>query len=92
MKSALLARIVVIITILVASVAFVATNVLAVNSDNTRPGWGNGDKNHEHTGPPGQSVNPSDSPKPTKEPKETKEPKPTKEPKETKEPKPTKTP
>ena len=22
-----------------------------------RPGWGNGDKNHEHTGPPGQSGN-----------------------------------
>jgi hypothetical protein len=23
-------------------------------SGNTRPGWGRGDKNHEHTGPPGQ--------------------------------------
>ena len=29
------------------------------NSDNnTRPGWGYGDKNHVHTGPPGQSVRP----------------------------------
>jgi hypothetical protein len=23
-------------------------------SGGTRPGWGRGDKNHEHTGPPGQ--------------------------------------
>ncbi len=27
-------------------------------TDNTRPGWGFGDKNHVHTGPPGQSVHP----------------------------------
>jgi hypothetical protein len=27
-------------------------------TDNTRPGWGYGDKNHVHTGPPGQSVRP----------------------------------
>jgi hypothetical protein len=26
--------------------------------DDTRPGWGFGDDNHEHTGPPGQSVHP----------------------------------
>ena len=25
----------------------------------TRPGWGYGDQNHEHTGPPGQSVRPN---------------------------------
>lgn len=25
----------------------------------TRPGWGFGDKNHTHTGPPGQSVRPN---------------------------------
>ena len=75
MKSALLARMVVVFAILVASIAFVATNVLAKNDDTTRPGWGYGDKNHEHTGPPGQSVNPSDSPKPTKSPKPDKTPK-----------------
>ena len=28
----------------------------AKNLDDTRPGWGHGDKNHVHTGPPGQSV------------------------------------
>lgn len=31
-------------------------NGLSVNP-NERPGWGHGDKNHEHSGPPGQSVN-----------------------------------
>lgn len=25
-------------------------------SNNTRPGWGHGDKHHVHTGPPGHSV------------------------------------
>ncbi len=28
------------------------------NSGDTKPGWGYGDKNHTHTGPPGQSVSP----------------------------------
>ncbi|HSX39317.1 MAG TPA: hypothetical protein VLI92_01880 [Candidatus Saccharimonadales bacterium] len=27
-------------------------------SGDTRPGWGFGDKNHVHTGPPGQSNHP----------------------------------
>ncbi len=27
-------------------------------SGNTRPGWGYGDKNHVHTGPPGHSIRP----------------------------------
>src|SRR5262249_46628830 len=27
----------------------------AVTDESTKPGWGNGDKNHEHTGPPGQN-------------------------------------
>lgn len=30
----------------------------AGNSGPTKPGWGYGDKNHTHTGPPGQSVHP----------------------------------
>ena len=31
-------------------------------SNNTRPGWGHGDRHHVHTGPPGHSVsvNPGD--------------------------------
>lgn len=35
-----------------------ATSAFA-STDDTRPGWGNGDKNHVHVGPPGQSVRPS---------------------------------
>ena len=34
-----------------------ATAIAAQPADNTRPGWGYGDKNHVHVGPPGQSVN-----------------------------------
>jgi len=51
------------IAITVASVAItgaVGATAFASQSSaltNTRPGWGNGDKNHVHTGPPGQSVN-----------------------------------
>ncbi len=30
------------------------------NSGNDKPGWGHGDKNHHHTGPPGHSVRPGD--------------------------------
>lgn len=43
--------------------ALVATMALAKGNtgDNTRPGWGYGDKNHVHTGPPGQSVHPGDN-------------------------------
>ncbi len=37
--------------------AATATGALAAKkTDGTRPGWGFGDKNHVHTGPPGQSV------------------------------------
>jgi Spy/CpxP family protein refolding chaperone len=32
------------------------TAAAAGNSGTTKPGWGYGDKNHVHTGPPGQSV------------------------------------
>jgi len=41
-------------TIALAASAFAAKP----NADTTRPGWGYGDKNHVHTGPPGQSVHP----------------------------------
>lgn len=46
--------------------AIVAAGVITVggafaqgNSGGTRPGWGYGDTNHVHTGPPGLSVRPT---------------------------------
>jgi hypothetical protein len=39
-----------------ATLAVAGTAAAANNPGNTRPGWGYGDKNHVHTGPPGQSV------------------------------------
>ncbi len=45
--------------ITVASIAVVSGVAIAAKpTGNTRPGWGFGDKNHVHTGPPGQSVRP----------------------------------
>ena len=48
--------------------AFFATTLLftqsafaAGHSGPTKPGWGHGDKNHVHTGPPGHSVHPGHS-------------------------------
>lgn len=38
--------------------AIMAVNAFAKTDGSTRPGWGYGDKNHVHTGPPGQSVRP----------------------------------
>lgn len=35
-----------------------AGSAFAQSNDDTRPGWGFGDQNHVHTGPPGQSVHP----------------------------------
>jgi hypothetical protein len=42
----------------VISLAVFATGAFAKQSDNERPGWGFGDHNHVHTGPPGKSVHP----------------------------------
>jgi len=42
----------------VAVVTLSASALAAGNSGTTKPGWGFGDKNHVHTGPPGQSVHP----------------------------------
>ena len=51
------ARIGVIAAIVVAAtVVSVGANAAQKASSSTRPGWGYGDKNHVHTGPPGQSV------------------------------------
>ena len=48
-----------VVLMIMAALATVAGNVLAKkNDDGSRPGWGHGDKNHTHTGPPGQSVHP----------------------------------
>lgn len=54
--------------LLAASGALVAGAVLMANlafaqgnSGDTKPGWGFGDDNHVHTGPPGQSVHPGDN-------------------------------
>jgi len=45
--------------LLIAAVVFSVGGAFAQsNSGGTRPGWGFGDTNHTHTGPPGQSVAP----------------------------------
>jgi hypothetical protein len=56
--SALTVRMLIIVSILAVSVGAVASAVSAKDQDGTKPGWGYGDPNHDHTGPPGQSVNP----------------------------------
>ena len=51
---------VVLATLAAAAVMLVSTAFAAPgNSGETKPGWGKGDKNHVHTGPPGQSVRPA---------------------------------
>ena len=51
---------VVLATVIAGVVLTVGVAFAQGNSDNnTRPGWGYGDKNHVHTGPPGQSVRPA---------------------------------
>lgn len=47
---------VILATIITAGVMVASTATAASNT--TKPGWGYGDKNHTHTGPPGQSVHP----------------------------------
>lgn len=51
-------RIALVLTLVLGSSVF-AGSALAKNDGGTRPGWGHGDKNHHHTGPPGQSTQPS---------------------------------
>lgn len=47
--------------VMLAAVVFAMQTAFASNgnSGETRPGWGYGDKNHVHTGPPGQTVRPT---------------------------------
>lgn len=52
-------RAIIALTVVAAAVITMATSALAAGkSGDTKPGWGYGDKNHVHTGPPGQSVRP----------------------------------
>lgn len=59
--TAIKARILIVIGLVVFSLALVAGNAFAKNSGSDKPGWGFGDKNHEHQGPPGQSVFPHEN-------------------------------
>lgn len=49
-------RVLIVSGLVLASGAFAVSSVAARHNNNTRPGWGFGDRNHVHTGPPGQSV------------------------------------
>lgn len=51
-------RLLVIGAIAAITLMIVSTTAFAKHNDNTRPGWGFGDQNHVHTGPPGHSVHP----------------------------------
>ena len=43
----------------VAAVMMIQSAFAAPDPNGTKPGWGYGDNNHVHTGPPGQSVAPA---------------------------------
>jgi len=52
-------RVTLVLGLIAAAVAMMVGTAFAQGnptSGQTRPGWGNGDKNHVHTGPPGHSV------------------------------------
>lgn len=49
-------RILLVLAAVAAAIVVMAHGVFAKADGGTRPGWGYGDKNHVHTGPPGQSV------------------------------------
>ena len=51
-------RLFIVIAVIAAAVVTMATAALAKEKGGDRPGWGYGDTNHHHTGPPGQSVRP----------------------------------
>jgi hypothetical protein len=54
-------RVALVALMILAAFALIGSNVLAKNENQngTRPGWGFGDQNHTHTGPPGgPSVHP----------------------------------
>jgi hypothetical protein len=47
--------------VVIAGITVASTALAKGNSGDTKPGWGYGDKNHVHTGPPGQSVHPGNN-------------------------------
>ncbi len=51
--------IIVAVLILTALAMTVKASSVEAKTGGTRPGWGYGDKNHEHTGPPGLTVRPN---------------------------------
>ncbi len=51
-------RVLIVLGMLAAASFTMVQAASAKPSDGTRPGWGFGDKNHVHTGPPGHSVHP----------------------------------
>ena len=52
------AKLLIVGAVLIAGAVVAVGQSFAKNDGGTRPGWGHGDKNHTHTGPPGQSVRP----------------------------------
>lgn len=50
-------RLTFLLLLIAASFVFLSQTVFAKQTGNLRPGWGFGDTNHVHTGPPGLSVN-----------------------------------
>lgn len=54
-------RIGLVVAMIFATLAVLAGTAFAGpgKSGDTKPGWGHGDKNHVHTGPPGQTVRPA---------------------------------
>lgn len=51
-------KLLVVVAIAIAGAVALGGSAFAKSNGGTRPGWGNGDQNHVHTGPPGQSVRP----------------------------------
>lgn len=51
-------KLLVVLGLLIAAGVFVVHAAMAQGGPNVVPGWGYGDQNHVHTGPPGQSVRP----------------------------------
>lgn len=67
-------RILIVLGLLIGSGALITGTALAHGKhDGDKPGWGHGDKNHHHKGPPGKSTKPHKPPKPPKEDKHDKE-------------------
>lgn len=59
MTALLNTRIILVAGLIIAAFAVMASGAFAQGPGGTRPGWGFGDQNHVHTGPPGgPSVHP----------------------------------